>query len=106
MSPVISFPIENSFIIYGDRLRKYLEAKGWWSADEDTALRSTLRKEILQAFSRAEKVKKPPIKELFLDIYEEPSEDLIEQMAELKSIIEKYPEEYDLDSHEGGKVGL
>jgi len=87
-------------------LRKYLEAKGWWSADEDIALRSSLRKEILQAFSRAEKMKRSPIKDLFMDIYEEPSEDLKEQMAELKSILEKYPEEYDLDSHEGGKDGL
>lgn len=88
------------------RLRKYLEEKGWWSADKDTALRSSLRKEILQAFSRAEKTKRPPIKDLFTDIYEEPSEDLKEQMAELKSILEKYPEEYDLDSYEGGKDGL
>ncbi|RPB24423.1 hypothetical protein L211DRAFT_784783 [Terfezia boudieri ATCC MYA-4762] len=88
------------------RLRKYLEAKGWWSTDEDMALRSSLRKEILQAFSRAEKMKRPPIKDLFMDIYEEPTEDLKEQMAELKNILDKYPEEYDLDSHEGGKDGL
>ena len=51
-------------------------------------------------------MKRSPIKDLFMDIYEEPSEDLKEQMAELKSILEKYPEEYDLDSHEGGKDGL
>ena len=87
-------------------MRKYLEAKNWWSADEDTALRANLRKEILQAFSKAEKAKKPPIKDLFTDIYEEPSEDLKEQMAELKNILERYPNEYDLDSHEGGKDGL
>lgn len=87
-------------------MRKYLEAKDWWSADEDTALRSTLRKEILHAFSRAEKTKKPAIKELFMDIFEEPSHDLKEQMAELKSILDRYPDEYDFDSHEGGKDGI
>ncbi|KAF8472041.1 thiamine diphosphate-binding protein [Kalaharituber pfeilii] len=88
------------------RLRKYLEAKNWWSADEDTALRGRLRKEILQAFAKAEKAKKPAIKNLFIDVFEEPSEDLKEQMAELKNVLEKYPEEYDLDSFEGGKDGL
>lgn len=87
-------------------MRKYLEAREWWSADEDTALRASLRKEILQAFSRAEKTKKPPIGDLFLDIYQEPSEDLKEQMAELKNILDRYPDEYDLDNHEGGKDGL
>lgn len=51
-------------------------------------------------------MKRPPIRDLFLDIYEEPSEDLKEQMAELRNILEKYPEEYDLDSYEGGKGGL
>lgn len=88
------------------RLRKYLEARNWWSSEEDATLRTTLRKEILQAFARAEKTKKPPIKELFMDIFEQPSEDLKEQMTELKRIINQYPEEYELDSFEGGKEGL
>lgn len=87
-------------------MRKYLESKNWWSADEDAALRTDLRKEILQAFSRAEKVKKPAIKNLFLDTFETPSEDLKEQMSQLKDVLEKYPEEYDLDNYEGGKDGI
>lgn len=87
-------------------MRKYLESKQWWSADEESTLRTALRKEILRAFSQAEKVKKPAIKELFLDTFEEPSEDLKEQMAQLKNILEKYPEEYDLDSYDGGKDGI
>lgn len=41
-----------------------------------------------------------------MDIFEQPSEDLKEQMAELKRIINEYPEEYELDSFEGGKEGL
>lgn len=87
-------------------MRKWLELKSWWSADEENALRTNVRKEILQAFARAEKEQKPAIKNIFLDIFEEPSEDLKEQMKELKRIIEEYPDEYDTESYEGGKDGL
>lgn len=87
-------------------MRKWLELQSWWSADEETELRTNVRKEILQAFARAEKEKKPAIKNLFLDIFAEPSEDLKEQMKELKRVIETYPDEYDTGNYDGGKGGL
>jgi 2-oxoisovalerate dehydrogenase E1 component alpha subunit len=88
------------------RMRKWLETKSWWSADDDQALRTEVRKGILQAFARAEKEKKPAIENLFLDMYEQPNEDLKEQMAELRRIIEEYPDEYDLEAFDRGKDGL
>ncbi|KAL7274312.1 hypothetical protein RUND412_002783 [Rhizina undulata] len=88
------------------RMRKWLEAKSWWSAEEDTALRNQVRKEILQAFSKAEKEKKPPIRDLFMDVFEKPSEDIKEQMEELKDVLERFPDEYELGDYEGGKDGL
>ncbi|KAI5807952.1 thiamine diphosphate-binding protein [Peziza echinospora] len=88
------------------RMRKFLCLRDWWSPEEDAELRSALRKQILQAFTKAEKLKKPSIDNLFLDIFEEPSPDLKEQQAQLKEILEKYPNEYDLDSFEGGKDAL
>lgn len=88
------------------RMRKWLELRSWWSADEETQLRTNLRKEVLQAFARAEKEKKPAIKNLFLDIFEKPSEDLNEQLQQLRRMIEEYPDEYDVESYEGGKNGL
>ena len=88
------------------RMRKFLCLRDWWSPDEDAELRSTLRKQILQAFTKAEKLKKPSIDNMFLDIFEEPSPDLKEQQAQLKEILEKYPNEYDIDNFEGGKDAL
>jgi len=88
------------------RMRKWLEANSWWSAEEETELRTQIRKDLLRAFSKAEKERKPAIRELFMDIFEKPSRDLMEQMEELRGVLERYPDEYDLDSFEGGKDGL
>lgn len=87
-------------------MRKWLEEKSWWSSESEQDLRTQVRKDILHAFARAEREKKPAIENLFLDTYEKPSGDLLEQMAELKQIIEKYPDEYDLENFDRGKEGL
>ncbi|KAL7266593.1 hypothetical protein RUND412_010857 [Rhizina undulata] len=88
------------------RMRKWLEAKSWWSAEEDTALRAQIRKEILHSFGKAEKEKKPPIGSMFMDVFEKPSEDIVEQMRELKGVMERFPDEYQLSDYEGGKDSL
>ena len=84
------------------RLRKWMENEGIWNDQKEKELRSLTRKEILQAFNEAEKEMKPPLRELFTDVYEELTEDQKAQMAELKRVLETYPEEYDLSEHEGG----
>lgn len=84
------------------RLRKYLEKKSIWNDEKEKEVRTRLRKEVLAAFSEAEKEKKPPIRAMFEDIYEEMTPDMMKQMAELKDIIERYPDEYDVSSFEGG----
>jgi 2-oxoisovalerate dehydrogenase E1 component alpha subunit len=43
---------------------------------------------------------------MFEDVYEELTEDLKAQMAELKEMLDKYPEEYDVAEFEGGKDSL
>ncbi|KAG0639462.1 thiamine diphosphate-binding protein [Tuber brumale] len=88
------------------RMRKWLESKSWWSGEQDQELRTQVRKDILKAFARAEKEKKPALENLFLDIFKIPSRDLEEQMAELRRIIEEYPDEYDLEAFDRGKEGL
>ncbi|MCJ1256277.1 hypothetical protein MMC24_004098 [Lignoscripta atroalba] len=88
------------------RLRKWLENKGLWNEDKEKEARSTIRKEVLKAFSAAEKEKKAPLKEMFTDVYEELSEESESQMRELKRILEEYPAEYDIDEFEGGRDGL
>ncbi|CAJ0548899.1 Ff.00g025120.m01.CDS01 [Fusarium sp. VM40] len=88
------------------RLRKWMEAKGIWDEATEKEARSDLRKEILKAFSEAEREKKPPIRGMFEDIYEELTDDLKAQMKELKGMLDKYPEEYDVAEFEGGKDSL
>jgi len=84
------------------RLRKYLEKKGAWDDDKEKEARSRIRKNVLTAFAEAEKEKKPKLRSMFEDVYEEMTPGTKEQMMELKSIIERYPDEYDVGDYEDG----
>jgi 2-oxoisovalerate dehydrogenase E1 component alpha subunit len=88
------------------RLRKWMEAQGIWDEAKEKEARTDLRKEILKAFSEAEREKKPPMRSMFEDMYEEMTDDLKAQMKELKEMLDKYPEEYDVSEFEGGKDTL
>ena len=88
------------------RLRKWMERKGLWSEDQEKELRTAVRKEVLQELTAAQKTKKPPIKSMFDDVYEEITPEARGQMKELKRIIEKYPSEYDISAFEGGLKSL
>lgn len=88
------------------RLRKYLENKGIWDDEKEKDARARIRKEVLKAFSEAEKEKKPPIRSMFEDVYEEITPETRRQMAELKDVIDRYPDEYDVGEFEGGKDSL
>ena len=88
------------------RLRKWMENEGIWNDEKERDLRSSTRKELLQAFNKAEAEKKPPLRDLFSDIYEDLTEDQKEQMRELRRVIETYPDEYDVSQYEGGVESL
>lgn len=88
------------------RLRKYLEARGVWDDEKEKEARGRIRKECLKAFAEAEKEKKPPLRSMFEDVYEEMTPDVKDQMKELRDVIERYPEEYDVTEFEGGKDSL
>lgn len=88
------------------RLRKYMELRGLWNDEKEAELRANTRKDVLKAFASAEKEKKPPLRTLFEDVYEDMIPDLKEQMKELSDIMERYPDEYDVSEFEGGKSSL
>ena len=88
------------------RLRKYLEKKGIWDDEKEKTIRERIRKEVLKAFSEAEKEKKPELRSMFEDVYEEITPNTRRQMEELKSVLERYPDEYDVGEFEGGKDSL
>lgn len=87
------------------RLRKWMEAKGCWDETKEKEARDSLRREIFQGFAEAEKEKKPPLRAIF-DVYEELTDDLRDQMAQLREMLDKYPDEYDVAGFEGGRDSL
>lgn len=87
------------------RLRRWLETKGLWNEELEKETRSTIRKDILGELAAAEREKKPALKAVFDDVYSELSEEQLVQRDELRRILRKYPNEYDLDQYEGGIEG-
>ncbi|KAI9841892.1 MAG: hypothetical protein M1838_003346 [Thelocarpon superellum] len=88
------------------RLRKWLERRGIWDEEREKDARTTIRRQVLHAFAAAEKEKRPPLRAMFTDVYEELSEESEAQIQELREILHKYPQEYDVEEFEGGKDGL
>lgn len=88
------------------RLRKWMERKGVWDEGREKEARSRIRRDVLRAFADAEKEKRPPLRSMFEDVYEEVTEEAEGQMGELRAVLERYPEEYDVDEFEGGRGGL
>ncbi|EEY21799.1 2-oxoisovalerate dehydrogenase subunit alpha [Verticillium alfalfae VaMs.102] len=88
------------------RLRKWMEARGIWDEGKEKTCRDETRSEVLKGFREAEAMKKPPMRSMFEDVYEELTPDLKQQMAQLKAHLEKYPEEYDCSEFEGGADSL
>lgn len=88
------------------RLRKYLEKKSVWDEEKENEARGRIRKEVLKAFAQAEKEKKPALRFMFEDVYEEMTPETKAQMKELKDVLDRYPEEYDVTEFEGGKDTL
>ena len=85
------------------RLRKWMERReGMWDEDKEQEARSRIRKEVLRAFAEAEKEKRGPLRGLFEDVYEGVTEEGRGQIGELRDVLERYPEEYDLGEFEGG----
>ncbi|KAJ7677436.1 thiamine diphosphate-binding protein [Mycena rosella] len=73
------------------RFRLFLEAQGWWSADDEAALKARLTAEVMKAFRHAEAAPKGELGELFTDVYggEEPW-NITEQRKELTGLLKKY----------------
>ncbi|WRX29858.1 Dehydrogenase [Theobroma cacao] len=54
-------------------------------------------KTLLQAIQVAEKTEKPPLAELFADVYDLPPSNLLEQEKQLRETINKYPQDFPSD---------
>ena len=81
------------------RLKRYCKNEGYLTDEEDEAMKKQARKDILAAFNRAESRKKPPIDDLFTDVFDELSIPLKEQQAEMRENIKQFPTHFPLSAH-------
>ena len=88
------------------RLKKWLEKQGLWDEEVDKETRSQIRRDVLRELTAAESEKKPPLSTIFDDVYAQLSEEQEAQKRELKRLMLKYPEEYDVHEYEGGVAAL
>ncbi|KDP39402.1 hypothetical protein JCGZ_03684 [Jatropha curcas] len=79
------------------RLRKWIESNGWWSNEAESDLRNTVRKQLLKAIQVAERVEKPPVADVFTDVYDVLPSNLIEQEKFLREAVRRHPQDYPSD---------
>ena len=82
------------------RVRLFLEQQNEWDSNKESLLREIARKDVLEAFNQAENVKKPPVSELFADVYDDIPVHLQKQRTELRQHLEKYGKHYNLSEYE------
>ncbi|KAH0988015.1 hypothetical protein GBA52_015192 [Prunus armeniaca] len=79
------------------RFRNWMENNSWWSDKAELEARSSARKQILHAIQEAEKVDKPPVADIFTDVYDSPPSHLCEQEKLLREAIKRHPQDYPSD---------
>ncbi|KAK3043662.1 hypothetical protein RJ639_000078 [Escallonia herrerae] len=76
------------------RFRKWIERNGWLNDEDESELRGNVRKQLLHAIQVAERTEKPPLGDLFADVYDHLPSNLQEQERLLRETIEKHPQDY------------
>ena len=64
-------------------METYLLRRGWLAAGEREALAAQIETDVRDAIARQEQVGAPPLESLIEDVFEEPTWNLREQMADL-----------------------
>ncbi|XP_077537291.1 branched chain keto acid dehydrogenase E1 subunit alpha isoform X2 [Haemaphysalis longicornis] len=83
------------------RFRKYLMHRGLWDDAKEEEWKNETKKQLMQAFARAEKLKKPAVKHMFLDVYKDMPPSLTEQWHSLEQHLQHYRDHYPLASFKG-----
>lgn len=80
-----------------NRTRLLLENRGIWDGEKEIELNRELRKTVLECMKKSEGKPRPPMSQLFMDVYDEAPQHLKEQEQELMAHLEKYGSHYGLD---------
>ncbi|KPJ05105.1 2-oxoisovalerate dehydrogenase subunit alpha, mitochondrial [Papilio xuthus] len=81
------------------KLRLYLEGKGYWDAEAETQCVKEARDTVVRAMQDAEKKKLPHWKEMLEDVYYDMPPKLQKQMKQMEKHLEKYQEHYPLNKY-------
>ncbi|CAL5223012.1 g5463 [Coccomyxa viridis] len=74
------------------RFQAFLDEAGWWDSEKEKSLRVAVRKEVVEALTAAQKVGKPPLSDLFTDVYKEMPWHLAEQQEDAYKHAQQHPE--------------
>ncbi|KAJ7965458.1 2-oxoisovalerate dehydrogenase subunit alpha, mitochondrial [Quillaja saponaria] len=80
-----------------NRFRRWVEKNGWWNDEDELELRNSVKKQLLQAIQVAERIPKPPLADLFSDVYANLPSNLHEQEKLLRETIKEHPQDYPSD---------
>ncbi|XP_015176455.1 PREDICTED: 2-oxoisovalerate dehydrogenase subunit alpha, mitochondrial [Polistes dominula] len=78
------------------RFKRYIQSLGLWNQEQEDDMQKMIKKEILDAFSKAEKKPKPHLKEMFTDTYCNMPEHIRDQMHSMEEHLATYQEHYPL----------
>ncbi|XP_063610540.1 2-oxoisovalerate dehydrogenase subunit alpha, mitochondrial-like [Penaeus indicus] len=76
------------------RLRAHLVQQGYWDEAQEKQWKDDCKRQVMQAFARAERRQKPGWKALFTDVYDNMPEHLQEQYEYMRSHVEEYEDHY------------
>ncbi|XP_013790722.1 2-oxoisovalerate dehydrogenase subunit alpha, mitochondrial-like [Limulus polyphemus] len=80
------------------RLRQYMMNHGWWDDEKEKNWKEETKKQVMQVFARAEKRKKPPIRDMLTDVYDEMPANLQEQIEELENHLQLHKDHYPVNA--------
>ena len=69
-----------------------MEHKKWWNEDMEKSWKEEAKRQVMSAFTNAEKQLKPSFWEMFGDVYDVMPDNLREQSEELRKHLEIYRE--------------
>jgi 2-oxoisovalerate dehydrogenase E1 component alpha subunit len=84
----------------GARTKSLLESMSLWDDQKEFEHRRKCNAEVIAALHRAARVRKPPIKEMFTDVFDQLTPHLQEQRNELEALMRQYPEHFHPEKYE------
>lgn len=77
-----------------ERMRNWLQRKGWWSDAEEKQTTEAYRQEVLAVLKQVEKKPGPGFDQMIGDVYDQPLAEMKKQARALAEHIQKYPQHY------------